>query len=350
MSGASFSSKLPPGHVEFDDVTVRGSFPQGDSILVESFDTPGTWKALPSAGARPNQAELAVQASRTGTGAGLVFSWQEPPAQVPMGIFIPPGPFPLPAIGGPTFRKNEDLMVRSGQQLVPVLVSERTDLFPTVRPSLGPFLLVSIDDYRQYLERVDWGNFLEPDVHWVSLDDSADRHGAIEALRRQLPSYSFIQDSQAVGSLAQRDPLAGGGWNSLTIMSTVAITIAVVLALGTYAVFSVYAARVDLAVARSLGFSRTQFLLSTALEKTVVAAVGIAAGVIAGTWLARWVLGFLDVTETGDEVVPPMVVASHHGLEALVVVALVAAVGGAIFVSVLSARRLNGPDVLRTGQ
>ena len=65
--------------------------------------------------------------------------------------------------------------------------------------------------------------------------------------------------------------------------------------------------------------------------------------------MSRWVLGFLDVTVTGNDVVPPMIVTSHQWLIALVLVALVAAVGVAILLSVVSARRLDAPEILRTG-
>ena len=152
-----------------------------------------------------------------------------------------------------------------------------------------------------------------------------------------------------VARVARQNPLAGGGWNGLTILGITAITVAVILALGTYAVISVRSGRVDLAVVRALGFSRVQFLLSMALEKVMVAVLGIGAGIATGVWLSRWVLGFLDVTVTGNDVVPPMIVTSHQWLIALVLVALVAAVGVAILLSVVSARRLDAPEILRTG-
>ena len=56
------------------------------------------------------------------------------------------------------------------------------------------------------------------------------------------------------------------------------MTIAVVLALGTYAIGSVRLGRVDLTVIRVIGLSRGQLFMSLALERTVVAVLGIAAG------------------------------------------------------------------------
>ena len=342
-------SRLPPGSISLDDVTAKGAFPDDGTILVEPFDSPGTWEALPNGRTETHSAELTTRASRIGEGAGLLFSWQQPQTQIPMGVFIPPGPFPLPAVGGPSFGLQDAVTVRSGRQLVPLTVSGVTDLFPTVVRSMRPFLLVSLDDYREYLDRVAFGNFTEPTTYWISLSESVDRERSIDAIRSQLPTSTYIQDSETVGSQAQRNPLAGGGWNGLTVLGIVAITVAVILALGTYAVISVQSGRVDLAVVRTLGFSRTQFLLSLGLEKVMVAVMGIGAGIVAGVWLSRWVLGFLDVTSTGQDVLPPLVVTSHQGLIALVLIALAAAVGAALFMSILSARKLNAPEILRTG-
>ena len=233
--------------------------------------------------------------------------------------------------------------------MVPLRVSGIIEMFPTVTRTLRPFLLVSLNDYREYLARVDSGNFLEPETHWLALDTAADRERTMDAIREQLPPFSSVGDSAVVARVARQNPLAGGGWNGLTILGITAITVAVILALGTYAVISVRSGRVDLAVVRALGFSRVQFLLSMALEKVMVAVLGIGAGIATGVWLSRWVLGFLDVTVTGNDVVPPMIVTSHQWLIALVLVALVAAVGVAILLSVVSARRLDAPEILRTG-
>ena len=149
---------------------------------------------------------------------------------------------------------------------------------------------------------------------------------------------------------AQRNPLAGGVWNGLTILSVSAITIAVVLALVTYTAVSINLGRVDLTVARALGFSGRQILLSLALERFVVAALGIAAGTAIGIWLSRWVLGFLDITATGKDVLPPMVVTVHSGLLTLAFVDLAVALAVTILVAILSARRLRASDILRVGQ
>ena len=95
------------------------------------------------------------------------------------------------------------------------------------------------------------------------------------------------------------DLFSQGGWNGLTLLGMAAITVAVLLTLALHGVAEVRTGRVDLTVAQTLGFSRLQLTASLALERVVVAVLGIGVGAGVGLWMGRWVLGFLDITPRG---------------------------------------------------
>ena len=105
---------------------------------------------------------------------------------------------------------------------------------------------------------------------------------------------------------AQRNPLAGGGWNGLTIFSMAAIGIAVLLTLTVHALVSIRMGRMDLAVTRVLGFSRRQIFLSLATERLIISVLGIAAGAGMGYWPGLEVLELVDLTSQGSHPVPPL--------------------------------------------
>ncbi len=371
-------ARLQPGSISLDDVTVKkaegkDSIPStalragpsississprppttnpnpAGGIVVEGFEEPGSWVPLPNSGPDPDLVTQgrSPQAAHSGLG-GLTFFWQGE-GGTQRGILIPPGPFPLPAIGGPGFYVGQELRIKSGKQAVPLVVKEVTDYFPTIYPSSQTFLLVSLEDYKQYNERIGEGILKSPAEFWVSVDETGQRGQTILSVKERLPIFALVRDRDAAVDLAQRDPLSGGGWNGLTILSISALTVVVVLALGTYAAVLVYTGRVDLTVVRALGLTGRQLLLSLTLERVVVAVLGIAAGSAIGIWLGRWVLGFLDITSTGHPVVPPMIVTVNASLIALVIVDLVAAIAVAILFASLSASRLRASDILRTG-
>jgi predicted lysophospholipase L1 biosynthesis ABC-type transport system permease subunit len=241
------------------------------------------------------------------------------------------------------------LRAQDSGQVVPLSIRGVTDYFPTMDSSFRSFLLVSWESYISYLERVG-GRVERPQEFWIGLDDVADREQAISALKDQLPGFARIRDRDAAVDLARRDPLAGGGWNGLTVLSVATLTIAVVLALGAHAVVSVRSGRVELTVARALGFSSWQLLLSLTLERVVVTVLGLATGSVLGYLLSRWVLGFLDTTPGGRPIIPPVVFTPQAWIIALTLLCLIVAALLAIAFASLSASRLRASDILRTGE
>ena len=333
-----------PGSFSLDDLTA-------DGIVVEDFEGatgPIPWISLPNVDTATDRMERTQEAARSGD-FGLTFSWRNAVSTTPRGILIPAGPLPLPVIGGPTFHIGQRPRIESENQLVPVVVRRLTDYFPSMSPPSRPFLLVNMEEYRQYMRRVPGSYTLNsPNEVWVSLNDSISRSSTILSISR-LPGVTSVEDRDAVVELAQRNPLAGGGWNGLTILSMSVLTMAIAVALGTYSAVSVQAGRIDLTISGALGLSKIEVLLSLVLERFLVMITGIAIGSAVGLWLSRWVLGFLDKTIDGTPVVPPMIVTTHGGLMALVYLDLLAALAIAVLVTMLSVRRLNAPDILRSG-
>ena len=130
-------------------------------------------------------------------------------------------------------------------------------------------------------------------------------------------------------------------------MAGIGLAVATVLLL--YSASSVRAGRVDTAVARALGLSSRQLLLSLAAERWLMAGVAIATGAAIGYWPGLELVKLLDLTHTGAESVPPMIPQINIVLLASVLAGLAAAVTASVILGALLARRLNPVDVLREG-
>ena len=343
-------SRMPPGTLDFDDITALPDLtapPQPDRV-VESFEGPQRWVSFPHSGDEPDQVLVNEGAARTGD-AGLRFAWIEALGGNARGILAPPGPFPLPAIGGPGFQRGELVRVHIGRTLVPLTISGTTDFFPTITTTSRRFLIVSLEEFNTYLHRTT-GNRQKPGEFWVGVDDNADRNAVMAALREVLPRTARIQDRDALVDAARRDPLSGGGWNGLTFLSIAALALVVAVALGTHAVVAVWNSRVDLTVTRALGFSRGQMWLSLLLERVVVNVAGLVSGGLVGYLLARWTLGFLDTTPTGRDIIPPVVFTQQPEIVLVTVAVLSVAAVLAVIVAAGSAGRLRPSDILRNSE
>ena len=340
-------ARTPPGSLSFDDLTVAGDRqnPPGPGQVIADFDQPGRWVALPHHQREADGLETAPQAARRGP-AGLHFTWTESLGTRPRGVLIPAGPYPMPAIGGTGFQVGQVVRINDRGHYVPVVITEVTSFFPTINTSFGPLLIVPLDGYTEYLLRLG-APVDQPGEFWLALDDTVPREPAIAGLRDALPRFARIVDREAAVALTSRNPLAGSAWNGLTVLGIAALTIAVVLALGTHAVVAVGHSKLDWTVARVLGFSRRQVALSLALERIMVIATGLAVGGVLGYWLSRWVLGFLGTTSGGREVIPPMLFTTQPWIVALAAACLLAAGLLAIFLAGLAAGRLRASDILR---
>ena len=348
-NSTSSSSRVPPGSFSFDDITVKGPSIPSQGVVIEGFEKPGLWAALPNPGPVADAVEHSSQGARTGVGA-LTFSWEEPTSNSRRGIHIPAGPFPLPALGDSAFQVGQQVLLKVDRHLVPVVIMDVTDFFPTLYPSTRPFVMVDLNDFQQYMSRIPSGDLLSPTEMLLSLDQEFDRGPLVQSVRDVLPDRLSIQDRAVEEDLARRDRLAGGGWNGLTVLSMSAITVTVVLTLIIHAVVSVHIGRVDLSVALALGLSKIQILFALALDSLVVAVLGIAAGTALGIWPGGWLLAKLDLTESGRLSVPPMVPTMDEWLLVLVLGSLVAAaILGLVFAAVF-ARRLRLPEILRAGE
>ncbi len=340
-------SRMPPGSIDIDDVTAlpAEASAAAEGEVIESFEGPGRWVALPHSGDEPDRVTVSPEAARSG-GAGLRFGWIDALGGDSRGILAPPGPYPLPAIGGPGFQRGQLVRINMGRSLVPVGIGGVTDYFPTMTSTNRRFLIVSLEEFNGYLARTT-GNVQRPGEFWIALDDGVDRPAVIAALRDALPRYAKLQDRALRVDNARRNPLAGGSWNGLTFLSVAALTVAVAVALGTHAVVGVRNGRVDLTVTRVLGFSRGQLLLSLALERLVVTVVGLVAGGVVGYLLSRWTLGFLDTTATGRDIIPPVIFTQHPGIVLVTAASLAFAAALAVALSAWAAGRLRPSDILR---
>jgi len=346
---SSSAARVPPASLGFDDITVKGPTLPAQGEVIEDFEDPGHWFALPSPGRVADYAVRSAQGARTGAW-GLTFTWEEPPSGTSRGIHIPAGPFPLPAVGDSSFQVGQQLLLRAERQIIPVVIMGVTDYFPTLFPSSRPFVMVDLIDLQQYLRRLPSSNVLTSKEMWIGLDEKFDRGVVIQSIRDVLPGIFFIQDRGAAEDLARGDPLAGGGWNGLTVLSMTAIAIAVVLTLIIHAVVSVQTGRVDLSIAWALGLSKIQIFFALALDSLIVTALGLGSGIALGIWPGRWLLGWLDPTERGQPLVPPMVPTTHDLLLILILGSLVAAAILGLGFAAVFARRLRLPEILRAGE
>ena len=348
ISGDSFS-RTPPGGLSFDDITAYGAGLPAEGQVVEGFEEVGPWAALPQGGNIPDHTARTADAAYAGA-AGLAIRWEEPLGRSPRGIIIPPGPLPLPAIAGPGFTAGQPVRFTVDGYIVPTQVTATVNHFPTLDAGRS-FVVVSVYELRAWLAQAPGAQPITPSEWWFDIAaDTPDRAATAAAIRDVGYRLSFLRDRAEAVDLATRNPLAGGAWDALTGIGLAALALAVGLALCAHAAVAVRAQRVDLSVSAALGVPRWQRFAGLALERVIIAALGIVVGGLAGWALARWTLGELAGSAAGGSVTPPIVFIAQGPWLAATFVCLAIAAAAAIALAGAAAGRLRPTEALREAE
>ena len=346
LSGDTFS-RTPPGGLSFDDITAYGSGMPADGVVVEGFEDVGPWTALPQPGEAPDRTELTADAAYSGD-SGLAIRWEEPLGRSPRGIVIPPGQLPLPAIVGPEFQPGQWVRITVDGYVVPTRVTGTVNHFPTLDTGRA-FVVVSVHELRAWLAQAPGATPVSPGEWWFDIadDPNLDRSAMAAEILDVGYRLSYLRDRADAVDLATRNPLAGGAWDALTGIGLAALALAVGLALCAHAAVAVREQRVDMSVGAALGVPRWQRFAGLALERAIIAVLGIVIGGLAGWALARWTLSELAGNAAGGTVTPPLVFVAQGPWLAATFVCLAIAAMAAIALAGTVAGRLRPPDVLR---
>lgn len=337
--------------VFIDDISVTDA--GGAERSVEDFEGTVEWTALPSrqtiqdafriSGDRPHGGRSSGQfAFRTGAGSGV------------RGIYVQDANVPLPALVSTSFLGATGLgigsqtMIQAGDALIPIVVRDSFDLFPTMPVGEGPAVIVNRDLLTSWVNSFVDSSVRRPTEVWFSLQPDADRDALAAALAS--PDYrltAVIDRERALRSI-ERNPLIAAGGSGILFVAFLAVLVLVGAALLVSLWIAVQRRRVEFAVLRALGLSRGQVFRMLAFEYSLVVVLGIVAGTYLGLVVGRQMLSFLNVTESGARVVPPFVLQTEWGVVAAGIAVVLLVFGAALILAVRVLAGSTDAQALRT--
>jgi hypothetical protein len=331
------------GTVALDDIS---AVVLGTRQLVDGFESSGRWIPIPYKGDSELTLTFPSEAAHSGA-AGALYSWAKPISDIPHGIFVPPVPVPLPAVGSRNFGINQTIKGWLNGQAIVVSVQETVPYFPTLYPDEEPFLVVNWEQLRRYRDVMLLPKPLDANELWIKVREGSPRDQLVSELKKALPLRTIIRDRHEVVAQATGDPFSGESWLRLAAIGQVALIVIMLVAFGLYAVIGLRRSKVELAVLRVIGLSRHQIGWMLAVDAGLVGATGLGFGIGIGTWVGRWVLGYLGLTSQGNPVTPPMELVLNPGMLLLTVVGAMVAISAAILLVYRMAVRLPVHEVIR---
>ena len=96
-------------------------------------------------------------------------------------------------------------------------------------------------------------------------------------------------------------------WEGILFLSFAAVLLLTGLGFAVYATLAAQSRSLEFAILRTMGYTSRQVLSLVSFEQLFVIVAGVVAGTVLGFPLGRLMIGYLGVTESGVDPVPPLI-------------------------------------------
>ena len=307
----SYGFQTPSGTVLFDDLHVTFGA-DGEKVVLEDFESSHlTWTPITTSLVRSDSLSVTREDVVEGQMAGKFSFGRENQFGI-RGFYQSPTGGPLPVVVSSSLVENTgigvgDTFVGSiARRLVPMIVLDTANHFPTVHPEAEAFVLADLWDLSIFLGLVSVLQSAPPNELYVKAEP-----GTVlpieDFVRKDRRRFLFVADGASHLEAVRLDPFGTAGWSVMVVISLGVVLLAA--AFGYVAYLLLYGARIrnEMGFLQSLGLSRRQLVGLISFEHLAVVASGLGLGTWAGFQMSRLMVSPLAVTEEGKEIVPPYI-------------------------------------------
>ena len=335
------------GQVVFDDLqAVLGD--TGEEVLLEGFEEPLDWITLPTTAIGADELARTGTDVRSGSYAAL-FSFGKETNMGIRGFYRSGGSGFIPAVASSSFvettgaSRGSGLLVRLTGGIVPIVITDVVEYFPTLDPAGMGFLVFDVESLLGYMDALN--PIGETAINEFFINTGAqDGIEVIHEVDDLLGHHGSATGVEAELAALEVDPLISAGWRTMVLAALAVVLF--ISGLGYVVYLLAYSNRSvgEMASLRSLGFNRFQTIGLVGFEHLLVAFTGLGLGTWAGFQVSRMIVSSVAVTDGGGRVLPPFILTTNWVLMASLYAALMAV----FLVSLLTlGRRLLRVDLRR---
>jgi hypothetical protein len=326
--------------------------PFAQSQPVSGFDDPGAWQPISGLSFQPLTDEV-----RSAAGGAVELQWRptQPPQPSTHGLRPQRDARPLAVLASDGFLLDSGLATGDETSIyingayVDVEIAGSFRLFPTLAdPRSEPALVTNLERLQTILNTVPRGPVTYADEVW--LKPGPDSGARAEELLNRGSLIGAMVSFDALRQAQEKDPLVAAGWEGILFISFAAILLLSAIGFLIYSYLTAQKRTLEFAVLRTMGFSRRQIATVVGFEQAFVIALGMLAGTLMGLRLGALMIRYMGVTETGDEVLPPMLLQVSWVTIGAAWLVLALAFSLTIGIVVLLYSRLQLHRVLRIGE
>ena len=339
-----------PGTIRFDDILAT-SGPRDTVHFLEDFEEQMRWVAVPTAAFSTDRIRFAAGDTVRGARSGS-FTFGRDMEHGIRGFYQSPTGSAIPAVASASFldatglRIGQTFISSLGFGLLPLVVRDVVDYFPTLSPDGDGFLLVELDNLVRHMKIVTPQVSVVANEVFLSEAPTAGR-SVMEMATVMTRPFATVKDLDAQLEATGSDPLTSAGWRAMMGLALVLVLLAAGIGYSTYLLSIAGRGRSELGFLRSIGFSRIQVVLLLGFEHLAVAAVGLGLGTWVGMTVSRLMVSSVTVTERGEQILPPFVLTTEWSLLAPVYIGITTLFMVAVYALSRAVSRLDLRTVAR---
>ena len=304
-----------PNTILLDDIHATVG-PDGEEHLLDGFEGGVSWMPLPASILTSESVLSTTDDAFRGNRAGAYSFGQGADRGVP-GIYRSPTGGPLPLVASSSFMADsgigagETFIVALNGRLLPVVVRDTVEYFPTLDPGNGGFVLADLSLLLRHQGIIDPGAEVTPNEFFLDMAPT-DGPAAAEKIRRMTPWRGQVDDRDSLRESllesSRLNPLVTGGRKAMALLSLAIAVITAATGYVAYLLFFAERSRGEMRLVRSLGLAHRQMIGLLALEHLFIVAIGMGLGTWAGFQISALAVDAVSQTETGGLAIPPLLV------------------------------------------
>ena len=314
------------GFLLLDDLHVTMG-PGGEEILVDGFEGRSTWIPLATSALSSDSIGSTPEQAHSGNASAL-FRFGKDTDRGIRGFYQSPSGGAMPIVASSSFlsgtgtRVGDVLILDIMSRLIPVVINNRVDYFPTLQPGTGGFILADLDGLLRHLNILSPTTSFYPNELFISEAPGAGE-SVSEVVYRLTGSSDRVFDREAQLTAIRLDPLITAGWRAMVALSLALIVFTAALGYVIYLLSFANQSRNEMGFLQSLGLSGRQMMGLLSLEHLAIVLVGLGLGTWAGFQMSTILVSSVAVTETGRQIVPPYILMTDWPFMAAIYAALV---------------------------
>ena len=308
-----FGATATAGSIVFDDLAAVSE--SGEATLVEGFEDSFDWVHLATTQLGVDEVTRVSDNVHSGTGAAHFVFGKETNVGL-RGFYRAGGHGFIPAVASRTFSAatgagvNNAILVTLPGGVVPVVVTDIVDYFPTLDPARGGFLVFDIDTLLTYLDALNPIGGTAVNEIFIETAPGADMEvfQGVSRIVRARGDAIGLEEQLAAQEI---DPLISAGWRTIVLVALGVVLFISGLGYVVYLLAFAERSMGEMGSLRSLGFSRVQTIGLIGLEHMLVALIGLGVGTWAGFQMSRMMVSSVAVTDGGGRVLPPFILTTN---------------------------------------